>query len=198
MATKPPSKDSKPDAKAPSKADPKAQAKGGEDTEGEEAAPPKKRSKLIIGLAALLLLGGGGGAAWYLLKPAPGETEAAAKPAPVKPPVFLPLEAFTVNLMHDDASPQYLQVGLSLKMTDPAMVEAVKQRMPEVRNRILLLLSSKKASDISSPQGKEALSTELMREIGKPLSAAAPAAGGATLASSAGIESVLFTSFVIQ
>lgn len=206
MATKPPSKDSKPDAKAPAKTDPKAQGKGSADTEGDEAAAPKKRGKMLIVVAALLLLGGGGGAAWYLLKPAPGKGEAlaAAKPAPSKPPVFLPLEAFTVNLMHDDASPQYLQVGLSLKMTDPAMVDAVKQRMPEVRNRILLLLSSKKASDISSPQGKEALSTELMQEIGKPLGAAAPSvagaasAPGATLASSSGIESVLFTSFVIQ
>ena len=53
----------------------------------------------------------------------------------------------------------------------------------------MLLLSSKKASDIASPQGKEALSAELVKEIGKPLGAGE---GGH------GIESVLFTSFVIQ
>lgn len=197
MATKPPSKDSKPDAKAPAKADPKAQGKVGVETEGDETAAPKKRGKMIIVLAALVLLGGGGGAAWYALKgeaapdgiPVAAAKPAPAKPAPAKAPVFVPLEAFTVNLQHEDSTPQYLQVGLSLKVVDPAVVEAVKLRMPEVRNRVLLLLSSKKASDIASPQGKESLSAELVKEIGKPLSA-----GGG----SHGIESVLFTSFVIQ
>ena len=148
---------------------------------------------MLIVLATLLLFGGGSaGAGWYFFmgQAAPdAKPAAAAKPAPAKPPVFIALEAFTVNLQHDDSSAQYLQVGLSLKVTDPAMVDAVKLRMPEVRNRVLLLLSSKKASEIASPQGKEALSAELVKEIGKPLGAGE---GGQR------IESVLFTSFVIQ
>ena len=196
MATKPPSKDSKPDAKAPAKAgaktDPKAQGKDADEAEGDETAAPKKRGKLLIILAALVLLGGGGGgAAWYALKgeATPDGKPVAAKPAPSKPPVFIALEAFTVNLQHDDSTAQYLQVGLSLKVADPAAVEAIKLRMPEVRNRVLLLLSSKKASELATPQGKEALSADLVKEINKPL-------GGAE--GGQGIETVLFTSFVIQ
>jgi flagellar FliL protein len=178
---------------------PKAPAKQKPDTDVEEAAPPakKKLSLLKIVLLLTLLLGAGGGGAWYFLQDQ--EPKAAAKPAaakaatvkPVssKPPVFVALEPFTVNLQHEDASPQYLQVGLALKVADAAVVDAIKLRMPEIRNRVLLLLSGKKASEISTSEGKKTLSAELTREIVQPLAGSVPAQG---------LDSVLFTSFVIQ
>ena len=178
---------------------PKAPPRQKPDTDAEEAAPPakKKRSLLKMLLLLTLLLGGAGGGAWYFLQdqqPAaalkPGAAKAAtAKPVSSKPPVFVTLEPFTVNLQHDDAAAQYLQVGLSLKVTDAAFVDAIKLHMPEIRNRVLLLLSSKRASEISSSEGKTTLSTELTREIVQPLAGRVPAQG---------LDSVLFTSFVIQ
>ncbi len=153
------------------------------------AAPPRKRGKLVI-LLLLSLLAGGGGAWHFLMGQSPADAkEAAAKPPPAKPPAFLPLEAFTVNLQNDETSPQYLQIGLSLKVSDSAVIETIKLHMPEIRSRVLLLLSSKKANDLSTPQGKQNLSLELKREISQPLTGG-PAAQG--------IVSVLFTSFVIQ
>ena len=178
-----------------SRADPRAPVKSAPDTEAQAtASPPKKRSVLKIALLLVLLLGAAGGSAWYFLREQPsanGKPGApkAAKTVPARPPVFVTLEPFTVNLQHDDASPQYLQVGLSLKLADAALTDAVKLHMPEIRNRVLLLLSSKKAGDISTLEGKQLLSSELMREIGQPLAESAPAQG---------IDSVLFTSFVIQ
>lgn len=185
-----------------SKTAPKTPAKQEPVAEGEDAAPPakKKRSLVKIGLMLTLLLGGAGGGAWYFLRgqepePAaaaakPGAAKAAtAKPVSSKPPVFANLEPFTVNLQHEDAAPQYLQVGLALKVTDAAIADAIKLRMPEIRNRVLLLLSSKKASEISTLEGKQTLSTELAREIVLALANSAPAQG---------LDSVLFTSFVIQ
>lgn len=176
-----------------------------QDPDTEEAAPPTKKKRSLLKILLLLtpLLGGAGGGAWYFLrdqdqdqdqepkvaaKPGPAKA-ATAKPVSSKPPVFVSLEPFTVNLQHEDASPQYLQVGLALKVTDVATVDAIKLHMPEIRNRVLLLLSSKKASDISSLGGKQSLSTELTREIVQPLAGRAPAQG---------LDSVLFTSFVIQ
>ena len=167
--------------------DPKAAPK---DEEPAPAAPGKKRLILIIALVLVLVLAGAGGGAWYFLKSPPPEAD--GKPdtsKTAKPPVFVPLEAFTVNLQHDDLSPQYLQVGLSLKVTDSAVVDTLKLHMPEIRNRVLLLLSSKKASDITTLEGKQALSAELMREISEPIAGSAQAKA---------IDSVLFTSFVIQ
>jgi flagellar FliL protein len=181
------------------KADPKAPAKQKPDAKAEEAAasPKKKRSLLKIVLLLTLLLGGAGGGAWYFLQdhePAASGKPVAAKAAtakavPVKAPVFANLEPFTVNLQHEDASPQYLQVGLVLKVADAAVADAVKLHTPEIRNRVLLLLSGKKASEISTSEGKQSLSKELMREISQPLAGSVPATG---------IDSVLFTSFVIQ
>ena len=100
----------------------------------------------------------------------------------------MPLENFTVNLQLED-SPQYLQVGLTLKIADSAYTDAIKLNMPDIRNRILLLLSSKKASQIVTLAGKQALVDEIMRETAQALGASVPAGG---------ITSVLFTSFVIQ
>lgn len=178
---------------------PKAPPPQQPDTGVEEAAPPakKKRSRLKTMLMLTSLLGGAGGGAWYFLEehepataPKPGLAKAAtAKPVSSKPPVFVTLEPFTVNLQHEDASPQYLQVGLALKITDAAVADAIKLRMPEIRNRVLLLLSGKRASEISTLDGKKTLSAELTREIIQPLAASVPTPW---------LDSVLFTSFVIQ
>jgi flagellar FliL protein len=181
------------------KADPKAAPRQEAQSDAAETAanPKKKRGLLKLLLLLVLLLGGAGGGAWYFLQQnhaaaaaKPGAANgAAAKPAASKPPVFVTLEPFTVNLQHDDTSPQYLQVGLALKLADAGAVDAIKLRMPEIRNRVLLLLSGKKASDISSVEGKQTLSTELVREISQPLAGSVPAPA---------LDSVLFTSFVIQ
>ena len=181
-------------AKTPAKQEPQ--------TGAETAAAPAKSKRSLVKIALLLmpLLGGIGGGAWYFLqdqqpaeatKPgaAKGAKAANAKPVPSKPPVFVTLEPFTVNLQHGDSSSQYLQVGLSLKVTDAEFVDAIKLYMPEIRNRVLLLLSSKKASEISTLEGKKSLSIELSKEIVQPLSGRVPAQG---------LDSVLFTSFVIQ
>jgi len=156
------------------------------------AAPKKKRGivKLLLGL--VLLLGGAGGGAWYYLhlgNAAEGGKGASVKKVPSRPPVFVPLDSFTVNLQPDEASTQFLQVGLSLKVTDSNVVEAIKLHTPEIRNRVLLLLSSKKASDINTLEGKNKLSAELANTIMQPLAEHVPAKA---------IDAVLFTSFVIQ
>ncbi len=178
---------------------PKAAVKGHANAGAEAATdlpPKKKKSKLvIIVLALLLLLGAGGGAAWYFfLRPhdvsdKAGGEKAGAHSTAAKSPVFIALEQFTVNLQHEDTSAQYLQVGLSLKTTDSSLVEAVKLHMPEIRSRVLLLLAGKKASEISTSEGKKKLVEELKHEITQPLSGA----GHVPV-----LDEVLFTSFVIQ
>ena len=182
------------------KADPRARPKAEPTSETEDSAPrpKKKRSALAWVLALLLLFGAGGAGAWFFLQdseaavPAkPGAAKAApvSKAVPSKPPVFLALEAFTVNLQREDLAPQFLQVGLSLKVTDAKIIDDVKLRMPEIRNRVLLALANKKASEISTSEQKRSLGAELAREISQPL-AGSPAAKA--------VESVLFTSFVVQ
>lgn len=178
-----------------SKTDPKAPEGAAADTDAAAAPPKKKRGLIKILLLLLALLAAAGGGAWYFLQEQPpaakGKAGAAksAKAVPAKPPVFVALEPFTVNLQHEDGAPQYLQTGLTLKVADEAAADAVKLHLPEIRNRVLLLLSGKSAGEISTLQGKQSLSAELTREIALPLAGSVPATA---------IDAVLFTSFVIQ
>jgi flagellar FliL protein len=133
----------------------------------EAAAPKKKGKKLIlIGGVLVLALGGGGAGAWYFMRPADPH---AAKAEPEKPAQFLPLESFTVNLVGQDGAPQYLQAGLTLKLGHDVKVEAIKERMPEIRNRILLVLSAKKANELLPVAGKNKLAIELSDSISEIL-----------------------------
>ena len=139
-----------------------------QDAEQEESKPKKSSKKLIVIILILLLIAGGGGAgAWYFLtqQHKPDEHKATeAKIEAHKPPVFLTLETFTVNLQPDPET-QYLQTDITLKVGSAEAGEFLKLHMPEVRNRLLLLLSSKKASDLLTLEGKKALSTEIIEQL---------------------------------
>lgn len=103
-------------------------------------------------------------------------------------PAYLQFETFTVNLL-PDPDEKFLQLDLTIEAKDAALVEKLKAQMPLMRNRVLMLLTSKKASDIATPEGKTQLSEELLAELKKPLKK-----GGKSLK----VKQVLFTSFVIQ
>ena len=162
-----------------------------------EPIAPKKKSKLLILAVVLVLLGGIGAAAWYFWpgedpvtpsKPQAGKA-VVAKVVPSKPRTYVPLEPFTVNLQREDGQPPYLQIGLSLKLTDEALAAPIKLQMTEIRSRILLLLMSKTASELSTPEGKKTLAEQLAREVVQAVPVSTTAAG---------LEAVLFTSFLIQ
>ena len=145
-----------------------------------EQKPAKGKLTLMIVLAVLLLAAGAGGAWWYLSQIQDGTAS--------KPPVFVSLETFTVNLQSEH-SDQHLQTNLTLKIGDARTLDLIKLHMPEVRNRILLLLSNKESSQITDIAGNKKLAAELLTEINQPFSE------GST---GQIVESVLFTSFVIQ
>lgn len=147
----------------------------------------RKKAALVIVSAILLLGAGGGGVAWYLSGSQNSADRTEAR-MPQKPPVFVSLETFTVNL-YSEQSDQHLQTNLTLKVADAATADLIKLHMPEVRNRIVLLLSSKAASQIANAEGKKKLASELLAGIKQPFGESSP---------DHAVESVLFTSFVIQ
>lgn len=178
-------------------------AKAAEETEGV-AAPKKSKKLLIIVVAAVvLILGIGGGAAFFLMKGGDhegDEDEAATekvKAAPKKEkgkeamPVYAALDAFTVNLVPENGD-QYLQLILSIEVDDLKTADKLKSYTPKLRNNIMLLLSSKKASDLISREGKEKLATEIRDMVNDVLE---PGSAGKK---DAPVKEVLFTSFIIQ
>ncbi|GGI16346.1 MAG: flagellar basal body-associated protein FliL [Oxalicibacterium faecigallinarum] len=163
----------------------KGAPKKAEDSESK----PKKSKLMLIILILVVVLGAGGAAAWYFLvfNKAPAEHQEAKAQAP-KPPVFLPMDVFTVNLQSEEGE-RFLQTGLTLQLAGQEQVDLIKLYMPHVRSRLLLLLSSKKASDILSAEGKNKLAQEIIDSLGQPFSPGGP---------SVKVMSVLFTSFVVQ
>lgn len=157
----------------------------------EENPEKPKRSKkklfLTVGIALLVLGIGGTAGALYLNKKNVSSISV-VKYIPVQPPVFINLESFTVNLQAEDGD-QYLQITFTLQVKDEKQVETIKQHMPQVRSRLLMLLSSKKASEIASTEGKKKLSDEIIALIQQPFNPQGEPQS---------VSSVFFTSFIIQ
>lgn len=154
------------------------------------AAPPKKsKKKLFVMVGGLLLVLGGAGGAWFFMGSSNhAESTAAPKQEPAKPPVFVNMEPFTVNLQAE-AGEQYLQVQFTLQVGDEKQVEQIKLYMPLLRSRILLLLASKKASELASADGKRKLQEEILAQVKQPFAPQNPPQA---------VTGVFFTSFVIQ
>lgn len=186
------------------------------DAASADAKPKGKGKKLlIIAVGAVLVIALGAGAALFLLGGQADDEHQEAKAKPAKAPLFVNLEPFTVNLQPENGE-QYLQVGTTLKIADKEVEEKIKVYMPEMRHRILLLLSGKKPSELATPEGREALAEEIRSEsnrilapaggkvvktaatkpIGKPGSRAAAESHAA--ADEGPVSGVLFTSFIIQ
>ncbi|RNF32521.1 flagellar basal body protein FliL [Massilia aurea] len=172
------------------KADPKA------DTAAAAPAGSKKKLVIMI-LAAVLVLGAGVGGGWYFSQSsaAHGEEEAPAKETkkkkkkdPAVKPEYVPIEAFTVNLQPENGE-QYLQVQFTLQVEGAEQATLVKDNMAIVRNRVLLLLSSKKASEINTVEGKQQLASEIQAAIVEPFE---------KQGDEQEVSDVLFTSFIIQ
>jgi flagellar FliL protein len=187
---------------------------------GEEGSAAKKKPKLllfiIIGVTVLVL---GGGVVTFLLlkKSAPideDDEEVVAtekkrsKKEPAAAPVFVKLEPFTVKLQVEQQD-AYLQATPELRVLDVPIGDRVKQYTPEIRHKVLLIMSGKKASELGTPQGVQRLSNEMRSEINLIIDGPKPRAKGKAAAEESAepsdqagaddsVQAVLFTSFIIQ
>lgn len=190
------------------------------ETEGE-APPPKKKGKMLILIIAgvLVLVLGGGGAAYFLMKKKPVEDveegdeppkEAKAKKKDKKadhaPPAFHKFDKpFTVKLQTEEHE-AYLQAEVQLRVLDSSALEMLKQYDPELKHRIMLILLTKKASELGTAQGVQRLSNEIRETVNNTLEppnpkkqkTAEPKEPGSAVSPDAPVQAVLFTSFIIQ
>ena len=89
----------------------------------------------------------------------------------------------------DNGKVRHLQIGIQLRLDDPADNGAVQEHKPAIQHELVMLLSGHEAKDVRSTQGKEKLRAEatgilqklLTENLGKPT-----------------INDVYFTTFVIQ
>jgi flagellar protein FliL len=159
------------------------------------AAGGKKKLIIIIAAALVVVLGGGGGA-YMAFKPKPDAEEGAddgghaAKPKarskakadadnpvaaararghdPKNPPVYVPLDPFTVNLADRDTE-RFAQIGITLQLDDAKVGEELKAYMPAIRNNVLMVLSSKTSTQLLTREGKDKLARQVLLATVRPL-----------------------------
>ena len=152
-----------------------------------------KSTLLVILLVVLVLVGGGAGAAWYfgLLSSLPSgggrHAEAREEEEHEKPPAvgaLLALDPFIANLADEDGK-RYLKATLQVEFFKTNVPADFSARLPQMRDLMLTLFSSKLFDEIRTPQGKALLREEIInrmnRAIGKDL-----------------VKAVYFTEFIVQ
>ena len=173
-------------------------AKTAPKAEAAEAAAPasgsKKKKIILIAIIAAVLLGGGGAAAAFFLSKKPDSGKEVKKAEKAAPPVFLPLDNFIVNLQTDNGD-KYLQAGITLQVRSEEQISYYKANMPQLRSRILLLLSGKSAEELLTSEGKAKLEDELIKQVQEPYNEEEPTPKEAE---ERRILGVYFTSFMIQ
>ena len=135
-------------------------------SKGEAAAPAKKSKLPMMIIAAVLIAGGAGGCAWFLAgKKAPDPVAAAEaqRKAALRSRVFLPLDPFTVNLA-DTRETRMAQVGIVFEVENAGLADDIKAVMPRVRDRVLVIVSSKQARELLSVEGKTQLTNQIADE----------------------------------
>ncbi len=153
----------------------------------------KKKLFIIIGAVVFLLLIGGGVAGWFFLKPEPPPPEELDPGLKVPVPnltqtteigPMVNIEEFVVNIISGD-SPHYVKASLTVELSNEDVQPEVVQRMPQVRDAVLLLIGNKTYEELQDLQGKRQLKAELKSKINSFLQ------GGK-------VRAIYFTNFVVQ
>lgn len=164
-----------------------AQGEAGESPKGK-----KSSAKLIILVATVLVVLGGGGFAAYTFMLA-DPPEAAEAEAEVKPEetdlksiigTMYSLDPFLVNI-DDEKETRFLKTSLTLELEEEAVTEELDSRIAQIRDIVLLLLSSKRFSEVRSLDGKYVLREEILDQINSILV-------------TGHLKNVYFTEFVVQ
>jgi flagellar FliL protein len=152
----------------------------------------KKKLFIIIGAVVLLLIGGGV-AGWFFLKPEPPTPEELDPGLTVPVPnlaqtteigPMVNIEEFVVNIISGD-TPHYVKASLTVELSNADVQPEVVQRMPQVRDAVLLLIGNKTYEELQDLQGKRQLKAELKSKINSFLQ------GGK-------VRAIYFTNFVVQ
>jgi flagellar FliL protein len=131
-----------------------------------------KRRGSLVALAALMALvaGGGGAALWFELRPGAEPAEARSQPIAKRPEVgaLLALDPFIANLADEDGK-RYLKTTIQLEFFARRVPDDANARIPQIRDLLLTLFTSKLFSEIRTPEGKALLRDEVMNRVNRAL-----------------------------
>ena len=150
----------------------------------KEQAPKKSKLKLII-IAVVVLLIGAGGFVGYSMYIKGKKTKAEAEEN-VKVSIICPLKSFVVNLLDTrGVGKRYLKVTIQLEVGKEEDRLLIENRNPQLRDTILLLLSSQTLKEINTMEGKLELKQALLSRMKQILGDGV-------------VQRIYFTEFVVQ
>ncbi|MCO7242114.1 flagellar basal body-associated protein FliL [Halomonas sp. Ps84H-12] len=144
---------------------------------------------LWVMIILVLLSSAGAAAAIYLVLDQRDSGEVQQQTIELTPPVFTRIEPFTVNLADDRYGSRLLYTGITLRVGNEQSKAIIEEHMPQVRSRLLILLSGKQANELTSTEGKEELAQAIISRLNVPLSENQPPLD---------LREVLFTEFIVQ
>jgi len=161
----------------------------------------KKGGILPIAAAALVSLGIGAGGAFFFAGSKGGDSHAASPESEHAAPAMseaeqqkqatdsykerlYALEPLVVNVTGDGYN-RFLKLRVELEAGDVALKQEIEARLPQVRDAMIVLLSSKQLSDITDFEGKALLKEDILERVND-------------LLETGDVKSVLFTEFVVQ
>ena len=150
--------------------------------ENEEEKPKKSKLKLII-IGGLILLLGVGGFFGYSKYKKSNENKA-EKEKQVS--IIIPLKSFVVNLFDKRGmGKRYLKISMELEVGKEEDRVKVENNIPQLRDTVLILLSSQTLKEVNTMEGKLELKNAIILRMNQIL-------GNKTA------RRIYFTEFVVQ
>lgn len=157
--------------------------------ESEEGGGSKKMLIIIIAAVLVLLIGGGAGYFFFMggeeeekISPEQEQAELEKQAKQVGPMVNI--DSFIINIL-DDQESRYLKAAITIEVDSEEATMEINQRMPQLKDAILLLIGNKTFGELNDLQGKIQLRAELINEINSILLKGK-------------VKRIYFTDFVVQ
>jgi flagellar FliL protein len=186
-----------------------------EETEAPEQATPAKSGggmvgKIVNAVGILVLVIAGNIATTVIVRDfmpglASGATpavaandedgEVVAEDEPKGPPIYLALDPPLVASIDDGESIRFVQITVEVMSRKEAVLDAVVNHTPVIRNNLLMLLGRKTVPELASSDGKEKLRQEALQEVQSVLEQMGPENPETPMGE---LEDLYFTSFVVQ
>jgi len=150
----------------------------------EKQSPKKSKLKLIIIAVVVLLIGAGGIYGYSKYDKGKKEKDETIKEAKVS--IVCPLNSFVVNLQDNTGvGKRYLKITMQLKVGKEEDKLLIENNNAQIRDTVLLLLSSQSLREINTMEGKLELKQTLLSRMNQIL--------GNSI-----IRGIYFTEFVVQ
>ncbi len=161
------------------------------DAEVKDAAQVGKKGLnpiLLVLIAVVVLVIAGGGFFFLVMtkqNSADAKQEEKTKKEEEKPGIFYQFEdPFIVNLAEANAE-RYLKVNPVFEVDNQEVVDEINQKLPEVKDILITIFSSKTLDDVMPLAGKDRIKQEIMDKVNEILTKGK-------------IKGVYFSDFVIQ